>query len=115
MGKNKLRNFYEEEKNDNTMDLNNIKDIDEPVTEEVTEETVTEPAAPVKKTVTLPKGFTCLNVRSTPEAASNNAVMTLPNKLEVELLSEQGDWAFIRYNIKGAVGGEGWVMKKFLK
>lgn len=114
MGKNKLRNFYEEEKNDNTMDLSNIKDIDEPVIEEVTEETVTKPA-PVKKTVTLPKGFTCLNVRSTPEAASDNAVMTLPNKLEVELLSKQGDWAFIRYNIKGAVGGEGWVMKKFLK
>lgn len=114
MGKNKLRNFYEEEKNDNTMDLNNIKDIDEPVTEEVKEETVAEPE-PVKKTVTLPKGFTCLNVRSTPEAAPNNAVMTLPNKLEVELLTEKGAWAFIRYNVKGVVGGEGWVMKKFLK
>lgn len=114
MGKNKLRNFYEEEKNDNAMDLSNIKDIDEPVKEEVAASSVTEPA-PVKKTVTLPKGFTCLNVRSTPEAASDNAVMTLPNKLEVELLSEQGSWAFIRYNIKGAVGGEGWVMKKFLK
>lgn len=60
--------------------------------------------------------FKTLNVRSTPSAKDDkNIIAQIENGRKVTIISDHDDFIFVKFDTGKGIGGEGYVMKKFIK
>ena len=87
---------------------------------EVNPEEALEEKAPKKEPV-LREGtafgdFEVLNVRKTPSAKSErNIIAQIKKGSKVTIISDHDDFLFVKFDTGSGIGGEGYVMKKFIK
>ena len=88
-------------------------EIKEVVPEEKVEEVEAEP---VIREGVADGDFQVLNVRKTPSTKSDKNILAQIKKgSKVTILSDHDDFLFVKFDTGAGIGGEGYVMKKFIK
>lgn len=83
---------------------------------EVVPEEAAEVEAPVLREGTAFGDFEVLNVRKTPSAKSErNIIAQIKKGSKVTIVSDHDDFLFVKFDTGSGIGGEGYVMKKFIK
>lgn len=113
--KEKKMKFYGNELNSASDEVREVKAPveEEPVAEEK-EEAVEE--QPVVREGVATGDFKFLNVRSSASAKSEkNIIAQIENGARVTIVSDHKDFLFVKFDTGKGIGGEGYVMKKFIK
>ena len=114
----KNRRFYGNELNATSDELKEVAPTVKETESEALPEKIEEPV-PEKEIVregVASGDFKYLNVRSAPSAKDDkNIIAQIENGRKVTIVSDHGDFIFVKFDTGKGIGGEGYVMKKFIK
>lgn len=114
----KNRRYYGNELSTTSDELKEVTPAVKETESEVLPEKIEEPV-PEKEIVregVASGDFEYLNVRNTPSAKDDKNIITqIKNGARVTIVSDHEDFLFVKFDTGKGIGGEGYVMKKFIK
>ncbi len=114
----KNRRYYGNELSTTSDELKEVTPAVKETESEVLPEKIEEPV-PEKEIVregVASGDFEYLNVRSAPSAKDDkNIIAQIKNGARVTIISDHNDFIFVKFDTGKGIGGEGYVMKKFIK